>query len=144
MVSKEIKTSHKVAKCHKTRPKTPDEKVSKGLEVNNVKTMVKKRSLTPNDKRRVANARERTRVHTLSSAFDSLRRAIPCYSANQRLSKLTILKVAISYIAALDALNRDLDTNDVRKKFECNVEKCTKALQSEYGRTKRRGWILRT
>lgn len=99
----------------------------------------KNRQLTQSDKRRVANARERTRVHALSSAFNSLRKAIPRYSANQRLSKLTILRVAINYIAALDALNRDMGSSDVNRNFQQNVDLCTKALQSEYGRTKKRG-----
>ena len=116
-----------------------------------------KRAQTLTDKRRVANARERTRVHTLGAAFDSLRRAIPCYSANQRLSKLTILKVAIAYIAALDSLNRNLggrgesrESRDSRESnygsmsFSKGVNECTRALQSEYGRTKRRGWVMKT
>ena len=44
------------------------------------------------ERRLVANARERTRVHTISSAFDELRAQIPSYSCNQKLSKLAILR----------------------------------------------------
>lgn len=44
------------------------------------------------ERRLVANARERTRVHTISSAFEELRRQIPSYSCNQKLSKLAILR----------------------------------------------------
>ncbi|XP_043254476.1 uncharacterized protein DDB_G0271670-like [Colletes gigas] len=53
------------------------------------------------ERRIEANARERTRVHTISAAFDTLRRAIPAYSHNQKLSKLSVLKIACSYIMTL-------------------------------------------
>ena len=98
------------------------------------------KDLTSNQKRVLANARERSRVHTLSAAFDSLRRAIPCYSVTQKLSKLTILRVAISYIAALEALNCDHVTPKSRQKFAMCVNECSDALQAEYGRAKRRTW----
>lgn len=60
-----------------------------------------------------ANARERTRVHTISAAFEALRRAVPSFSHGQRLSKLSILRVASAYIAALGGLAGDDDDNDV-------------------------------
>ncbi|XP_066584293.1 uncharacterized protein net isoform X2 [Prorops nasuta] len=53
------------------------------------------------ERRIEANARERTRVHTISAAFDTLRRAIPAYSHNQKLSKLSVLRIACSYIMTL-------------------------------------------
>ena len=46
------------------------------------------------ERRVEANARERTRVHAISAAFEGLRRAVPSYSYNQRLSKLAILRIA--------------------------------------------------
>lgn len=55
------------------------------------------------ERRIEANARERTRVHTISAAFDTLRRAVPSYSHNQKLSKLSVLRVACAYIGALSA-----------------------------------------
>jgi atonal protein 8 len=70
----------------------------------NYKNMTKQRRID-------ANARERTRVHTISAAFESLRRAVPSYSYNQRLSKLAILRIACSYILALARL-ADLDYGD--------------------------------
>ena len=57
------------------------------------------------ERRQQANARERTRVHTISAAFESLRRAVPSFSHGQRLSKLSILRVAGAYIAALSRLS---------------------------------------
>lgn len=56
------------------------------------------------ERRIEANARERTRVHTISAAFNTLRRAIPAYSHNQKLSKLSVLRIACSYIVTLSQI----------------------------------------
>lgn len=103
----------------------------------NYKNMTKQRRIE-------ANARERTRVHTISAAFESLRRAVPSYSYNQRLSKLAILRIACSYIVALARL-ADLDysatsagdRSDKQLSFADCVDLCTQTIQSE-GRAKRR------
>ncbi|XP_033126464.1 protein atonal homolog 8-like [Anneissia japonica] len=90
-------------------------------------------------RRIVANARERNRVHTISAAFEGLRRAVPSYSHNQKLSKLAILKIACCYILALSRLadlNYTTESGDDISFAEC-VELCTKTLQAE-GRSKRR------
>lgn len=70
---------------------------SKPREQRNYKNMTRERRIE-------ANARERTRVHTISAAFDTLRRAIPAYSHNQKLSKLSVLRIACAYIAALSSI----------------------------------------
>ncbi|XP_066997522.1 transcription factor ATOH8 [Anabrus simplex] len=67
---------------------------SPGGQQRNYKNMTRERRIE-------ANARERTRVHTISAAFDTLRRAIPAYSHNQKLSKLSVLRIACSYILTL-------------------------------------------
>jgi len=108
----------------------------------NYKNMTKQRRIE-------ANARERTRVHTISAAFESLRRAVPSYSYNQRLSKLAILRIACSYILALARLadldytvaastSRDdgSDSSDSMTFAEC-VDLCTRTIQTE-GKAKRR------
>ena len=92
-----------------------------------------------------ANARERTRVHLISAAFDSLRQAVPAYAHNQRLSKLAVLRVACSYIMALTRLAEDdssyvmaltrLAEDDSRQErrptfAEC-VDICTQTIQME-------------
>lgn len=90
------------------------------------------------ERRVEANARERSRVHTISAAFESLRRAVPSYSYNQRLSKLAILRIACSYITALSRL-ADLDYSPDQSKpsfAEC-VDLCTRTIQAE-GKAKRR------
>lgn len=68
----------------------------KPREQRNYKNMTRERRIE-------ANARERTRVHTISAAFDTLRKAVPAYSHNQKLSKLSVLRIACAYISALSA-----------------------------------------
>ncbi|XP_043114045.1 protein atonal homolog 8 [Puntigrus tetrazona] len=89
-------------------------------------------------RRLLANARERTRVHTISAAFEALRKQVPCYSYGQKLSKLAILRIACNYILSLAQL-ADLDyTPDQRQlSFRECVEQCTRTLQAE-GRSKKR------
>ncbi|KAK6170882.1 hypothetical protein SNE40_019172 [Patella caerulea] len=87
------------------------------------------------ERRVEANARERSRVHTISAAFDSLRRAVPSYSYNQKLSKLAILRIASSYIMALSSL-ADEDAKPTTNFAEC-VDMCTQTIQTE-GRARRR------
>lgn len=92
------------------------------------------------ERRMQANARERTRVHTISSAFEALRRAVPSFSHGQRLSKLSILRVASAYIAALGQLAGDDNDEDEgqrqvaadgrRQLNEC-VDRCTRTLMTE-------------
>ncbi|XP_016113701.1 protein atonal homolog 8-like [Sinocyclocheilus grahami] len=89
-------------------------------------------------RRLLANARERTRVHTISAAFEALRKQVPCYSYGQKLSKLAILRIACNYILSLAQL-ADLDYSPDQSTLsfrEC-VEQCTRTLQAE-GRSKKR------
>ncbi|XP_054452317.1 LOW QUALITY PROTEIN: neurogenic differentiation factor 6-B-like [Anoplopoma fimbria] len=63
------------------------------------------RSKPENDRSKVrrneANARERSRMHGLNDALESLRRVVPCYSKTQKLSKIETLRLAKNYIWAL-------------------------------------------
>ncbi|KAK0055960.1 cyclin-dependent kinase 12 [Biomphalaria pfeifferi] len=94
------------------------------------------------ERRVEANARERTRVHTISAAFDALRHAVPSYSHNQKLSKLAILRIACSYIMSLARL-ADLDYTSSSEHigtpltFAQCVDMCTNTIQTE-GRARRR------
>lgn len=85
-----------------------------------------------------ANARERSRVHTISAAFESLRRAVPAYAHNQKLSKLAILRIASAYIVALGCLNEQgCDKQHSGPSLADCVDQCTRTIQAE-GRTRRR------
>lgn len=89
-------------------------------------------------RRLLANARERTRVHTISAAFEALRKQVPCYSYGQKLSKLAILRIACNYILSLAQL-AELDYSSAHSSlsFSQCVEQCTRTLQAE-GRSKKR------
>ncbi|XP_061095613.1 neurogenic differentiation factor 6-A [Conger conger] len=55
-------------------------------------------------RRMEANARERSRMHGLNSALDTLRKVVPCYSKTQKLSKIETLRLAKNYIWALSEI----------------------------------------
>lgn len=96
----------------------PFQEKSKPREQRNYKNMTRERRIE-------ANARERTRVHTISAAFDTLRKSVPSYSHNQKLSKLSVLRIACAYIAALSAaIEPDADIADA-------VEKVTQTIHTE-------------
>nr|XP_057919835.1 E3 ubiquitin-protein ligase RNF103-like isoform X4 [Doryrhamphus excisus] len=89
-------------------------------------------------RRLLANARERTRVHTISAAFEALRKQVPCYSYGQKLSKLAILRIACNYILSLAQLAElDYSSDHSNQSFSQCVEQCTRTLQAE-GRSKKR------
>ncbi|XP_066506181.1 transcription factor atoh8 isoform X2 [Hoplias malabaricus] len=89
-------------------------------------------------RRLLANARERTRVHTISAAFEALRKQVPCYSYGQKLSKLAILRIACNYILSLAQLaDLDYTPDHSNMSFRECVEQCTRTLQAE-GRSKKR------
>ncbi|KAG9479492.1 transcription factor ATOH8 [Eleutherodactylus coqui] len=89
-------------------------------------------------RRLLANARERTRVHTISAAFEALRKQVPCYSYGQKLSKLAILRIACNYILSLAKLaDLDYSADHSNLSFSECVDQCTRTLQSE-GRSKKR------
>lgn len=103
-----------------------------GYRPRNYKSMSRQRRIE-------ANARERTRVHTISAAFESLRKAVPAYADSQKLSKLAILRIASTYILSLACLNNlDYSRDQKRPSFSECVDLCTKTIQAE-GRTRRRG-----
>lgn len=85
------------------------------LQHRNYKNMTRERRIE-------ANARERTRVHTISAAFDTLRKSIPSYSQSQKLSKLSVLRVACSYILTLSRIAGDDYSPD---HSEPSVNECT-------------------
>ncbi|XP_022193738.2 helix-loop-helix protein delilah-like [Nilaparvata lugens] len=73
-------------------------------------------------RRKTANARERSRMREINEAFDTLRRAIPHLthdnSHSEKLTKITTLRLAMKYIAALNQVlqdpepESDLDSGD--------------------------------
>lgn len=65
-------------------------------------------------RRKTANARERSRMREINAAFEALRKAVPHLSnqavgvqANEKLTKITTLRLAMKYINALSAVLKD-------------------------------------
>ncbi|EZA59953.1 protein Fer3 isoform X2 [Ooceraea biroi] len=54
--------------------------------------------------RRAANIRERRRMFNLNEAFDKLRRKVPTFAYEKRLSRIETLRLAITYIAFMGEL----------------------------------------
>ncbi len=63
--------------------------------------------------RRHANARERTRTHSVNDGFVLLRNLIPTEPVNRKLSKIETLRLATSYIWHLNALLANSYRSDV-------------------------------
>ncbi|XP_050524857.1 transcription factor Atoh8 [Daktulosphaira vitifoliae] len=85
-----------------------------------------------------ANARERSRVHTISAAFDTLRATIPSYSKNQKLSKLSTIRIASAYILTLSRLlDMDYSLEQNRPSVDDCVNDITDIIHLE-GKTRKR------
>ncbi|XP_021922258.1 uncharacterized protein LOC110831035 isoform X1 [Zootermopsis nevadensis] len=96
-----------------------------GGQQRNYKNMTRERRIE-------ANARERTRVHTISAAFDTLRRAIPAYSHNQKLSKLSVLRIACSYILTLSRVaGADYSADNSEPSLADCVDLVSRTIQTE-------------
>lgn len=54
--------------------------------------------------RRAANIRERRRMYNLNEAFDKLRRKVPTFAYEKRLSRIETLRLAITYISFMSEL----------------------------------------
>lgn len=84
------------------------------------------------ERRIEANARERTRVHTISAAYDTLRKSIPSYSNTQKLSKLSVLRVACSYILTLSRMTgEDFSEDQSQPAIQDCIDAVTRTIQTE-------------
>lgn len=83
-------------KTHDVSKKSPKRKREAHIEAMPCIPVVKQR--------RHANARERTRTHSVNDGFVLLRNLIPTEPANRKLSKIETLRLATSYIWHLNAL----------------------------------------
>ncbi|XP_074659361.1 uncharacterized protein LOC141912075 [Tubulanus polymorphus] len=72
----------------------------------------RKRIVTPTQ-RSAANVRERKRMYNLNEAFDSLRKKVPTFAYEKRLSRIETLRLAITYISFLGDVVEGKDPNDV-------------------------------
>ncbi|XP_043911537.1 protein atonal homolog 7 [Protopterus annectens] len=81
------------------------ESETKGPEVTepDIKTVSEKMESSTR-RRLAANARERRRMQGLNTAFDRLRKVVPQWGQDKKLSKYETLQMALSYIIALNRI----------------------------------------
>ena len=95
--------------------RTPDMMRGSGLQ----QTPKRKRKTTP-QQRQAANVRERRRMCSLNTAFDRLRRRVPSFPHEKRLSRIQTLRLAIMYISFMSEL---LSGQDMRTLLKANQDK---------------------
>ncbi|KAH0507720.1 Fer3-like protein [Microtus ochrogaster] len=64
--------------------------------------------------RQAANIRERKRMFNLNEAFDQLRRKVPTFAYEKRLSRIETLRLAIVYISFMTELLQSSEKKEVR------------------------------
>lgn len=67
-------------------------------------TKTKRRRIITVVQRQAANVRERKRMFSLNEAFDELRRKVPTFAYEKRLSRIETLRLAIVYISFMTDL----------------------------------------
>ncbi|XP_071108509.1 pancreas transcription factor 1 subunit alpha-like [Haliotis cracherodii] len=88
----------------------------------------RKRRLPTVAQRRAANVRERRRMFNLNEAFDSLRRRVPTFAYEKRLSRIETLRLAIAYIAFMTEIVNGKSPDDIKLNIYRNQ------TVSDYGR----------
>ena len=74
----------------------------------------KRRRVATVAQRRAANIRERKRMFSLNEAFDELRKKVPTFAYEKRLSRIETLRLAITYISFMAEVVDGKDPKDVK------------------------------
>jgi len=77
-------------------------------------TKRKRRRIITADQRRAANVRERRRMSHLNDAFDGLRKRVPTFAYEKKLSRIETLRLAVTYIGFMADLLGTMDGGGVR------------------------------
>lgn len=105
---------------------------SSGSQKNSSKPQQRNYKNMTRERRIEANARERSRVHTISAAYETLRKSVPSYSNNQKLSKLSVLRVACSYILTLSRMaGYDYSQDESEPSIAACFDAVTATIQTE-------------
>ncbi|KAK2168992.1 hypothetical protein NP493_1209g00023 [Ridgeia piscesae] len=87
------------------------------------------------DQRRAANIRERRRMFQLNEAFDILRKRVPTFAYEKKLSRIDTLKLAVTYIEFMT----DMLEKEARKKktdaADAGTAETTKAQTGNSGKS---------
>lgn len=76
----------------------------------------KRRRVQSHSQRKAANVRERRRMFHLNSAFDELRKRLPAFNYEKRLSRIETLRLAMTYIAFMKDVMMGEDPRKVKLK----------------------------
>ncbi len=74
----------------------------------------KRKRVITTEQRRAANIRERRRMLSLNTAFDKLRRVVPTFAYEKKLSRIETLRLAITYINFLGGLLDGKQPGEIR------------------------------
>lgn len=75
---------------------------------------VKRKRVQTVSQRKAANIRERRRMFHLNEAFDELRKRLPAFNYEKRLSRIETLRLAMTYISFMKDISDGNDPNDVK------------------------------
>lgn len=97
----------------------------------------KRRRVITYEQRKAANVRERKRMCHLNDAFDVLRKRVPTFAYEKKLSRIETLKLAVTYIQYMGELLEDLEDAvppTKRKRSRANKEADTTANSDRSGK----------
>lgn len=72
-------------------------------------------------RRNFTNSRERWRQHHVNMAFGELRKLLPTYPPDKKLSKHDILKLSMKYITFLSTVLKEMDSKETDICSDCGV-----------------------
>ena len=81
--------------------------------IDQIRCKPKRKRIITKVQRTAANNRERRRMLSLNTAFDSLRERIPTFSYEKKLSRIETLKLAMTYISFMSDLIEGVDPKQV-------------------------------
>lgn len=83
-------------------------------------------------RRNFTNSRERWRQHHVNMAFGELRKLLPTYPPDKKLSKHEILKLSMKYITFLSSVLKEMDSNEpeICSTFVLDSSKCSPSSSS--------------
>ena len=87
----------------------------------------RKRKTTP-VQRVAANIRERRRMCSLNTAFDRLRRRVPAFPHEKRLSRIQTLRLAMTYISFMTELLTGQDIHALIRQRQSQSQESAKSL----------------
>lgn len=76
----------------------------------------KRKRVQSKSQRKAANVRERKRMFHLNTAFDDLRKRLPAFNYEKRLSRIETLKLAMTYISFMKDISDGKDPESVKLK----------------------------